>query len=112
MPQSKQLCLKQSSFLTRDTHCAKDLARERPHLPLSILSTFPIHVSWEPDQSYPVKCKLELVGTKSVLSYGTVALSLPLVAHRWNCHTSNFDSCCDYSSTQGRIQGRGGGGAW
>ena len=32
--------------------------RERPLLPSyfpSILSTFPIHVSWEPDQSYPVK---------------------------------------------------------
>ena len=32
--------------------------RERPRLPsyfLSIVSTFPIHVSWEPDQSYHVK---------------------------------------------------------
>ena len=32
--------------------------RERPRLPSyfpSILSTFPIHVSWEPDQSYHVK---------------------------------------------------------
>ena len=33
-------------------------------------STFLIHVSWEPDQSYLVKngscCKLELVRTKSV----------------------------------------------
>ena len=32
--------------------------RERPRLPSyfpSILSTFPTHVSWEPDQSYHVK---------------------------------------------------------
>ena len=49
--------------------------RERPRLPSyfpSILSTFPIYVSWEPDQSYHVKMapvvslRFELVGAKSV----------------------------------------------
>ena len=39
----------------------------------------------------------------SMFSYGTVAISLPLIAHRWNClPLAKFDSCCAYRS--GEIQ--------
>ena len=68
--------------------------RERPRLPSyfpSILSTFPIHVSWEPDQSYHVKIapvvSLSWQEQRACLSYATVAICLSSVAHRWNCHT-------------------------
>ena len=48
--------------------------RERPRLPsyfLSILSSFPIHVSWEPDQSYHV-VSLSWQEQSACLSYATV----------------------------------------
>ena len=60
-------------------------------------STFPIHVCWEQDQSYHVKWLLLLVTVKSVF-YGTVAICLALVAHRWSCLTHKFGSCCAYRS--------------
>ena len=48
-------------------------------------------------------CKLELVEQRACLSYGTVAICLPWVAHRWNCHTSKFGSCCAYRSGEIRV---------
>ena len=60
--------------------------RKRPRLPSyfpNIFSMFPIHVSWDPGQSYLVKMapyKLELVGQRAYLSCGTVAICLLLVA--------------------------------
>ena len=56
---------------------------------MSYVSTFPTHISWEPDAVLPCYCcKLELV----------IAISLPLVAHSCNCYTSKFDSSCAYRS--------------
>ena len=37
------------------------------------------------------------------MSYATVAICLSSVAHRWNCHTSKFDSCCAYCSREIRV---------
>ena len=48
-------------------------------------------------------CKLELVEQRACLSYGTVAICLPWVAQRWNCHTSKFGSCCAYRSGEIRV---------
>ena len=48
-------------------------------------------------------CKLELVEQRVCLFYGTVAICLPWVAHRWNCHTSKFGSCCAYRSGEIRV---------
>ena len=48
-------------------------------------------------------CKLELVEQRACLSYGTVAICLPWVAHKWNCHTSKFGSCCAYRSGEIRV---------
>ena len=39
------------------------------------------------------------------MSYRTVAICLPLVAHRWNCHTSKFKSRCAYRSGEIRFYG-------
>ena len=49
---------------------------------------FPIHVTWGPDQSYGL---VRRVGLTMQL-----VIRLSLVAHRWNCHTSKFGSCCAY----------------
>ena len=48
-------------------------------------------------------CKLELVEQRACSSYGTVPICLPWVAHRWNCHTSKFGSCCAYRSGEIRV---------
>ena len=38
---------------------------------------------------------------KGMFSYGTVAISLPLIVHRWNClPVAKFDSCCAYRSEE------------
>ena len=46
-------------------------------------------------------CKLELVRAKSFL----VPIALPLVVHRQNYHTCNFDSCCAYRSGEIHLYG-------
>ena len=37
------------------------------------------------------------------MSYATVAICLSSVVHKWNCHTSKFDSCCAYRSGEIRV---------
>ena len=37
-------------IVIRDTHCANNLVRVCPHISQINISTFPIDVSWEPDQ--------------------------------------------------------------
>ena len=49
-----------ASFFTRDTHCADHAPRTSafavsPCISQTTFSAFPIHVSWEPEQSYHVK---------------------------------------------------------
>ena len=97
------------NHLTRDTHCANDLAPRTSAFAL----VFPKYTFYVPNPRIlgtrpvlPCKngscCKLELVGTKSVfvLCYSRYLSS---VAHRWNCHTSKFDSCCVYRSGEIRV---------
>ena len=90
---------------TRDTYCA-DLTL----LTSTFALYFPNYVFYIPNPCVlgtrpvlPCKngycCKFELARAKSVL----VAISLPLVAHRWNCHTSKFDTCCAYHSGEIRV---------
>ena len=72
----------------------------------------------KPSNRYTFLCSHQyMLGTRSVLlcemgidvslswqiqrglqSYGTVAICLLLVAHRWDYHTTTFDSCCAYRS--------------
>ena len=55
-----EICPHPPILITRDTHCA-DLALRTSVLAVclrisqTMFSKFPIHVSWEPDQSYRVK---------------------------------------------------------
>ena len=61
-------------------------------------STFPILVSWELDQLPCRSGYLSWQKQRLSVCFGTAAISLPLVTHRWNCHISKFDSCCAYRS--------------
>ena len=96
--------------LTRDAHCANVLVPRTSAFAL----VYPKYSFYVPNPCIlgtrpvlPCKngccCKLELVEPRACLSYGTVAICLPWVAHRWNCHTSKFGSCCAYRSGEIRV---------